>query len=145
MKCRLIFLKPKPHCFLMYPNSPNGSWPCVGRTLCTESWWISRRPCLSRTEAQEDRALIWGWQIKVPGLNPRSQGKFHQCSQREAIRNSKTGTSSLVVQWLRLCSQSRGPRLDPWSRSQIPWTATKSFHAATKMKDPKYHNKTRHS
>ena len=36
-----------------------------------------------------------------------------------------TGTS-LVVQWLRLSSQSRGPGFDPWSGNWIPPVATKT-------------------
>ena len=38
---------------------------------------------------------------------------------QNANPNYKKG-ASLEVQWLRLCSQCRGPQFDPWSRSWIP-------------------------
>ena len=40
----------------------------------------------------------------------------------------KKGTS-LVVQGLRLCSQCRGPRFDPWLGNWIPHAATKTQHS----------------
>ena len=40
----------------------------------------------------------------------------------------------LVVQWLRLHSQYREPRFDPWSRSYIPHAETKSPYATTKTR-----------
>ena len=39
---------------------------------------------------------------------------------------------SLVVQWLRLHPQCRGPGFNPWSGNWIPHATTKKLHAATK-------------
>ena len=43
------------------------------------------------------------------------------------------GRTFLVVQWLRLCSQCRGPRFDPWSGNWIPHAAVKISCAATNI------------
>ena len=39
------------------------------------------------------------------------------------------GGTSLVVRWLRLHSQCRGPGFDPWSGNQIPYGTTKTSAA----------------
>ena len=49
------------------------------------------------------------------------------------------GGTSLVVQWLRLCSQCQGPAFDPWSGNQISQAATRISH--TVSKNPKFYSK----
>ena len=88
--------------------------------------------------------IPWGKTIFRHSGNQRTYF-LHNTSQelKEVIRQIVIQRISLVVQWLRLYSQCRGPRIDPWSWSQIPHAATKSSHAISK--DPTCRNKDRRS
>ena len=51
-----------------------------------------------------------GWERGVPWA---CDGPLQQCANLY-LKKRLLGTS-LVVQWLRLCSQGRGPGFDPWA------------------------------
>ena len=44
---------------------------------------------------------------------------------REFIGQEEELGTSLVVEWIRLCSQGRGPGFSPWSGNKISHAATK--------------------
>ena len=69
----------------------------------------------------------------------RNRGVADVFSQKDV----KLGTS-LVVQWLRLCTPNAGgPGFDPWSGNEIPHATSKSSSATTK--GLACHNKDRRS
>ena len=66
----------------------------------------------------------WGPEISVGsgGTEVSSVDNSHMVlGCKEVVRGT-----SLTGQWLRLCSQCRGPGFNPWSGNQIPHTATKN-------------------
>ena len=77
---------------------------------------------------------------KVPSL-------YHKycfiVSLNQILNKSIYCGTSLVTQWLRLCSQCGGPGFNPWSGNQITHAATKSLHTTTK--DPTFHNENHRS
>ena len=60
----------------------------------------------------------------------KSRLKVRLIKSRDLIYNMMTTVlnvvsgTSLVIWWLRLCSQSRGPRFNPWSGNYIPYATT---------------------
>ena len=63
-------------------------------------------------------------------------GRAHKWNTSNTLYDdSKTITvrTSLVIQWLSLSSQNRGPGFDPWSGNLIPHASIERFlHAVTK-------------
>ena len=72
------------------------------------------------------------WSRKlIPGLrHPVLSATVSQFNV--SLKKRGLGTS-LVVQWLRLCSQCRGPRFDPWSDNQILHATAKKSHMLQRL------------
>ena len=73
---------------------------------------------------------------KKKQLFPNKTGLKRKTQKQNTIKN--TGGTSLIVQWLRLCSQGRGQGFNPWSGNQSPHTAPED--PAIKTEDPVCHN-----
>ena len=75
-------------------------------------------------------SLAWSRKL-VPGLrHPVLSATVSQFNV--SLKKRGLGTS-MVVQWLRLCSQCRGPRFDPWSDNQILHATAKKSHMLQRL------------